>query len=558
MIDTDPLSKHDLEKIRNFIEETIGISDVWSSKGLIESSVKQILQKHHGATVSDILTMAKLDKEVFNSLVQQVTVKETYFFRERSHIDLAVKEFIPAYLRKEETIRILSAGCSTGAEPYSLAMAIEEYVPQFVERCTIHGIDIDEHALRYAEHGMYTQHAIRDLEPKLIQKYFSVNDFQGSKRYHLSSSIRNRVGFQQKNLIDTSSMGALPQYHIIFYRNVSIYFDFELRKKIFTHLAKLLAPGGCLFTGSTETLPHDLNILQLTSRKSLFFFTNPIGNQNYGIIPHLENHRCTEYSNQAHTGSAKRISFPGQIPSFSTGNQTSYVPDFVQNSINQEKYEPEHVENSSKALSRFAAEIERIEKSKQDLSIINTFSQKSSVQEKSVLEKAIILFEEQQYEQAAELVQKLQEQPETAFAANILEAAILVEQGNFHQAKKICNQLIEEQPLSPDPYFLLGLAAIQEDEITEALQKFKETRYLVPEYWLISYYMATLYEKAGVPEMALKTYQQVTRLLAKPQSSTAFLLPYRTVNPDHIIHLCNYAIKNLQKSLSEKGGKLGL
>ncbi|NJL59960.1 MAG: hypothetical protein HC887_10275 [Desulfobacteraceae bacterium] len=179
------------------------------------------------------MNLLKKDADEFYHIVNFLTINETYFFREPLHISLFSQQIVPEILRNRPSctpVRILSAGASTGEEPYTLAIELfEKYgIGLNNKRFSIIGVDIDRGAIEKAKQGIYFGRSFRSLSPYLKEKYFEP---VGSQRYAVKKYVRDIVGFYFLNLMDMPYPDFMKGMDIIFYRNVSIYFDSDVQKK---------------------------------------------------------------------------------------------------------------------------------------------------------------------------------------------------------------------------------------------------------------------------------------------------------------------------------------
>ncbi len=190
---------------------------------------------------------------VLSAVVQAMTTRETSFFRDMKPFSVLKNEIFPALTGKNtgtKVIRILSAGCSTGQEPYSLAMAAKEFLrnhPEWSARIT--AIDIAEDALAHAQEGLYAQFDIqRGLSMKLMLEHFTIEDTQ----WRVQEDLKRMIRFQKLNLLQP--MESLGKFDIIFCRNVLIYFDAATKKHVLEQLGGRLDTPGYLFLGACETV----------------------------------------------------------------------------------------------------------------------------------------------------------------------------------------------------------------------------------------------------------------------------------------------------------------
>ncbi|MBL1277289.1 MAG: protein-glutamate O-methyltransferase CheR [Ectothiorhodospiraceae bacterium] len=192
----------------------------------------------------------------WDQLVHHLTVHETRFLRQESVLSLLRDKYIPAFCQQSETrpltINVWSVGCSTGEEPYSIAMALDDQLNSLA--CDFYlGItasDISRNALARGRKGIYSRQQIKNIEPRWLDNYFTVTD---DDKFQVNENLRKRVCFNHLNILD---VGAAPigMMDIIICQNLLIYFDKEQRIQIANTLAEHLRPGGLLVLGVGELL----------------------------------------------------------------------------------------------------------------------------------------------------------------------------------------------------------------------------------------------------------------------------------------------------------------
>ena len=240
-------------KLRDFIHEKSGIYISDNKKYLLENRLHRRLQERGLKSYEDYLYLIQYsaDSNELKKLFDVVTTNETYFFREPQHFDILVKHIIPSIVSsRAKTFKIWSAACSTGEEPYTIAMLLKENPSMTSIRTEIIGTDISDAVLQAAKRGVYSSYAVRNIPPNFFKKYF--RDANGV--YTLDPSIKRMVRFQNVNLIDEKSMRMFRNFDVIFCRNVLIYFDENAKKKVVSLLYDALKPGGYLFIGASESL----------------------------------------------------------------------------------------------------------------------------------------------------------------------------------------------------------------------------------------------------------------------------------------------------------------
>jgi chemotaxis protein methyltransferase CheR len=196
------------------------------------------------------------------AMIEAMTTNKTSFFREPQHFDYLCRRIVP-WLRNRK-IRIWSAGCSSGEEPYSMAILLGEGIQDLtLWDIGILATDLSSRMIADARKGIYDTNHLRDVSPLLISKYFTCIETNPVRRYQVIEPLRHLVHFARLNL-----MGEWPMrgpFDVIFCRNVMIYFDKQTQGRLVNRFWKLLKPAGHLFVGHSESLaglPHKLRYVQ--------------------------------------------------------------------------------------------------------------------------------------------------------------------------------------------------------------------------------------------------------------------------------------------------------
>ncbi len=213
------------------------------------------------------------DPDELAALASLLTINETYFYREPLHLRWLTDRLGPRLLAARPDvapIRILSVGCSSGEEPFSIAMALcERWGRAALDWFSINACDVDPEALERARKGCFRPHSFRALSPALIERWFRRGP---DETLCLADEIRGRVHFSHLNLLDWPYPGGLRGQDLIFYRNLSIYFDADTRILVQRRLGELLAPRGCLIVGTAEVLANDLGLLTRCEEDGVWYF----------------------------------------------------------------------------------------------------------------------------------------------------------------------------------------------------------------------------------------------------------------------------------------------
>ena len=261
----EEISTADFSRLRRLIYEQSGISLGSDKKTMLELRIKRRLRSlnlHSYAQYCEYLFAHQGQKQEIVHLIDVVTTNKTDFFREPSHFELLVQKAVPDVLAaagSETPVLAWSAACSTGEEPYTLAMVLTEYAlshPGF--RFRVLATDISTSVLAKAKLGVYSADVVRPVPPEMRRRYFLRSRDPDSKVLRVVPELRQLVEFRRLNFMDTD-FGLSEKVHVIFCRNVLIYFDRTTQEKILQKLARYLVPAGYLFVGHAETL-HDMDV----------------------------------------------------------------------------------------------------------------------------------------------------------------------------------------------------------------------------------------------------------------------------------------------------------
>ncbi len=257
------LSDKEFKCLRDFIEARCGINLAEPKKALLEGRIRKRLRHLGIPTFEDycryLFSPDGLAGEL-SHMIDAVTTNKTDFFREPWHFEYLTKTVLPEWSdRGRRTVHVWSAGCSTGEEPYTLAVFLNE----FAGRClgfsySILATDISTRALERAVAGVYEESSIKPIPYPLRKKYLLRSKDPGKKLVRMVPELRNRVEFRRLNLME-DDFGIGKPVDVIFCRNVIIYFGKTTQERLIQKFYRQLAPGGYLFLGHSETL-NNLNV----------------------------------------------------------------------------------------------------------------------------------------------------------------------------------------------------------------------------------------------------------------------------------------------------------
>ena len=247
------LSDSTFNQLAEFIKEKTGIHIPPTKKYLIENRLFKTLEDYNLKGYDEYLFLLKYSsngREV-NRLFDAITTNETFFFREPLQFDVFIDHILPSVIKRKrglKNIRISSAACSSGEEPYTLSMLLKEKRPDVTAE--IIGTDISQQVIRTAENGVYSSYSIRNVEDAYMRKYFIKRD----ETYVLDEKIKHSVRFRPHNMLSALRPPELNNFDVVFCRNVLIYFDIKTKQEAVSTAYDSLVQGGYLVIGSSESL----------------------------------------------------------------------------------------------------------------------------------------------------------------------------------------------------------------------------------------------------------------------------------------------------------------
>ncbi|MBF0277765.1 MAG: hypothetical protein HQM13_08245 [SAR324 cluster bacterium] len=433
----------------------------------------------------------------YQILEQQLTIGETYFFRYPQQYNFLKTHILPERIEPTglagtDAFRIWSAACSTGEEPYSIAILLDEKWGKKAEKVKILGTDLNRNSLDYARRGVYGNFSFRTENLSFRDRYFK----ESEGKYHLDPKIRQRVQFQFQNLMElTESSFGKQKFNVIFCRNVSIYFQKKTVLLLLHQLYQLLEDEGYLFLGHSELWP---------SRELPF----PLKNWGYATYQKI---------NERITGRHEPARFSPKLSGRATPADLRL---------------------------RFS---EKSPRSKVPLT--ETGIPKKSEKEKSFLENyqnGMKAFREQDNHLARQFLLKAEAQNSSSEETLLALAFLDSEQGQTEQALERCQALIDLNPLHPEPYFLTGLVLQERQEYEGAEKRFRRCLYCDESHILAHYFLATLQERKGREDLASRSYARTFDLIDRASPNREEMPWEAAFSKQQIVEDCLAKIKWLK------------
>ncbi|BDU49634.1 CheR family methyltransferase [Haliovirga abyssi] len=273
---------NEFRQIRDIIYDYAGIYINENKLYFLKKRIEDRMEIQNMNNVNEYINFLKYfdkAKKEMNELMNSVTINETYFFREFEQLkvfgEYGIDDVLKNKGRFNKKIRVLSAGCSTGAEPYTLSIILKELLEEDEGvDFEIVGIDIDDNVLDKAKKGIYDKRSIKYVPISYLKKYFIQDD---AETFRVINSIKEKVKFYKKNLTDSNGLLALGyDFDFLFCRNVLIYFDSDSRRKVIETYYKMMNDGGYIYLGHSESLSRITTAFKLKRMGGQLVYQKPI------------------------------------------------------------------------------------------------------------------------------------------------------------------------------------------------------------------------------------------------------------------------------------------
>ncbi|HEY4971357.1 MAG TPA: CheR family methyltransferase [Steroidobacteraceae bacterium] len=462
----------------------------------------------------DRLEGPDLDAEL-QALALELTVPETYFFR---HID-QIHAFADVALPEAQTARgavrklnLLSAGCASGEEPYSLAMVVRERGADCGWSVDIRGFDLNPAMLAKAVRGRYSVWALRET-PATSQRRW----FRGvGKEFELDECIRAAVTFQEVNLAqENAELWAPARYDVIFCRNVLMYFTPDSAQALVARLTRSLAPGGHLFLGHAETLRGLSNDYHLRHTHGTFYYQLRYAQRGQG--------KCEDTLDGAWQDNLAERFVGGPVASAPDLSWTKTWVETIQNA--SDRIQALSVRPTAESVLRNHGALGG--------------AAKTSVQLPVVLE----LLKNERFSDALDLLARLPAESAQDADVLLLRAALLTHSGQLSTAESVSMQLLEQDELNTGAHYLLALCRENAGDRQGALDHDRSAIYLDSGFAMPRLHLGLMAKRAGDWEGAHNELRQAL-LLLKREDASRLLLFGGGFGREALIALCDAELKS--------------
>ncbi|WP_297828522.1 protein-glutamate O-methyltransferase CheR [uncultured Desulfovibrio sp.] len=272
------ISDEEFVLLRDFIYQQCGIFIAENRKYLVENRLSNRIKELNLKSYNEYYNFLRFDanrRTELNKLFEVVTTNETSFFRNPPQLEVFQKSVLAETLEQcrksgHKKLRIWSAGCSTGEEPYTLAIILHEVLKNDIRTWDIKitANDLSEAVLGAARRGVYNEYALRTTPKEMVSSYFT----KEGNLYKVDPALKQIVSFGQINLSDKEQLRRVEKSQIVFCRNVIIYFDDEMKRKVINAFYDNLEPNGVLLIGHSESLHNISRSFQLEHHKGTIVY----------------------------------------------------------------------------------------------------------------------------------------------------------------------------------------------------------------------------------------------------------------------------------------------
>ena len=284
MPDYPALTQEEYRRLCEYLYRHSGMIFTETKRYYVERRVNERMAATGSHSFAGYFGLLRVNTQGENEhFVNALTVNETYFYREEHQLQCLSKDLLPERIKKKrgtDGIRIWSVPCSTGEEPYSLAIWLLENWP-LVDHYEIEivGSDIDTRVLQQARQGIFGKRALMRLPPELVQRYFSPSP---DDNWQILDDLRNSVRFSAANIVESAETRAHGRFDVIFCRNVLIYFDDASRRAAAENLYENLLPGGFICLGHTESMSRISPLFDVRHFADAIVYQRPLGGAAHG------------------------------------------------------------------------------------------------------------------------------------------------------------------------------------------------------------------------------------------------------------------------------------
>lgn len=480
---TAAFGRLEVEQFRALVADRLGLFFDDSKLGMLAETLRQRIEANDGAGELYLrrLGAGHYPAEELRQLAQALTVTETYFFRNAEQISAFTQLALPQRLAArggKAMIRVLSAGCASGDEPYSLAIAIREQFSNAADELSILAVDVNPAMIEKARRATYNSWSLRDLPAALRARWFRAD----GNSFALDAAICRAVSFEERNLVQDAPDLWQPQYwDVVFCRNMLMYLDPALAQTIVARIAGSLVPGGFLFLGHAETLRGLSNDFHLCHTHETFYY------------------RRKDAAPDSEPAAFDRppIAWPTISPIDDT---TSWV----------------------EAVRRASERIHALADASQQLPPAP--AQPASLSRPAPdLHRTLELLRYERFDQALEQLADLPAEQARKPEVLLLRAVSTAHSGALAEAEEVCRQLLDCDEMNAGAHYVLALCREGLGDVRGAIEEDRVAVYLDPGFAMARLHLGLLMRRKGEVKSARQDLAQALLLLQQEDVSRLIL-----------------------------------
>jgi chemotaxis protein methyltransferase CheR len=467
-----------VEALRAFAVREFGLRFGEEKQAFLEETLGRLMQEARASSMTEYLGLLSTGDDHRRRLAAALTVPETYFFRGTDQLRAFRDGVLPERIRLRQSLRelrVLSAGCATGEEPYTLAMILSEAVPDVLTwKATVLGVDLNPHLVAHASRARYGLWSMRDTSADARARYF-VPD---GKEFIVQEQYRRMTSFRAANLSQPPADLFLPgSFDVIFCRNVIMYFTVEVQKRVVEQFARALAPGGYLFLGHAETLRGLSSDFVLHHSHESFYYqkregaTSPPASWEPVVEPSVE------------------------LPPL----PAAPADDAWIHSIRE----------SSERMASLAKEV--------------SAPIPAAALSAKGLSAAVEYLKQERYREALELMGPIVAAAPGDLDAKLLRAVLLCHCGRGSECEDVCREILKVDDLNAEAHHLIAICREQAGDLDRAIEQNEVAQYLDAGFAMPHVHVGRLARRKGDLSLARRQLEQAVELLGREESSRILL-----------------------------------
>jgi len=507
------LTAEEFSRFRDYIHQHSGIYLEEQKTDSLRISLITRATRFAFSTLQEYYDLLVTDEDEFKELMNLVTINETSFFRFPAQFEALRSEVVPRICERKSPssrqFRVWSAGCSTGEEPYSIAMTLlDSGLEGLGYSLEVLGTDVSTNALLRAKEAVYPARGLLSVPSSVSSRFFEPT----SRGHKVTDRVRRIITFQYHNLIkEPYPLALMGNWDVIFCRNVTIYFRLDSTRRVVNNFYESLNPGGFLFIGHSETLTSISDRFEPIELGGVFLYRKP---------------------------------YPRKVVSFSE-TIAARERDARRETLDKRRRARERAQEPAQRRTRRAAPAPVAEEPE-----LQPASAERAHEVDALLDAAREASATGHTQAVLEAVASVLEiEPENP-QAFLLSAYAHADSGDMDAAVQECHRALAIEPLLPAARYILGIIYQRRGDVMTAINEFKKTLYIDPGWVLAHFSLANLYRQKGAYEDACREYDNTIRYVYQNSDGewTVFLGGFR---PDLLVKTCERSLIECRKAAED-------